>query len=623
MVNLKHILSVKRQKHFFRNSFAIIFLSCILAELCFFNNWLSFLEQPVYEIYHRIAKVRPWYSPHVVIVSIDDETLNKYIDDPLVFWGPHLAKALSTIHQTKALAIGIDIIFSVSPESWLQKMEIEGSDISRSYDITFREQLHHGDIILSGYANWLSKDNENIILPIVEYLYSLPDGLASIGLSNLYQDNDGVIRSFAVKFFDDDRSPDTAFGPLLAMKAGFFPTAPLNRIGYAGPPGTIPRLSFKNLIDPEKNELKRIADVLNNKIIIISVEQEGFNDAHMTPYAGGIFSQKGMKLMAGAEIHANIIESIITKKYPKNLHWFMRILWLTIFVSSGTFLSQAFGPRSGFTFVLCLTSISALFSYSMFLLGILAPLINVILALILCYFGTLGIRLTQEEKDRLQLENIFSPYVSESLLTQMLTSEKKPILGGEELEITVMFSDIRNFTTLSEKLSPNEVVEMLNHYYGLICDLITSHGGMVDKFIGDAVMAIFGAPVGFPDHAEKSLKVALGMIEISQNFREWVKKRFPDRDIPEFKIGIGIHTGKALIGNIGSKQRMEYTAIGDTINIASRLEGLCKKLGWAIVASQTTIVSIQEKIIIGRRDKIKPKGRTGSIDIVEVLGIED
>ena len=115
MVNSKHILNVKRQKHFFRNGIAIIFLSCVLAELCFFNNWLNFLEQPVYDAYHRIVNVRTWYSPHVVIASIDNETLTKYTDDPLVFWGPYMASALSTIHKAEALAIGIDIIFTVSP----------------------------------------------------------------------------------------------------------------------------------------------------------------------------------------------------------------------------------------------------------------------------------------------------------------------------------------------------------------------------------------------------------------------------------------------------------------------------------------------------------------------------
>ncbi len=622
-MKFKPVSRLRKQKHWIRNTLAVVFACCIIAELCVSSGILMFLERPVYDTYHRLAGVKSWYVPHVVIVSIDTESLMLFDQDPLVFWGPHLAGALSAIRDSGARTAGIDIIFSISPESWLQKTAPGGSDIGRSYDMAFRRQLNFDDVILTGHAVWTKNGNGSIILPVAEYLYALPDGPASVGLSNIHQDDDGVTRFYITRLFDDQKPPDMTFAPLLASKSGFSSkNTGLTRIGYAGPPGTIPRLPFRDLVGPDKKDAGELKKILQDKIVIVSVEEGGNNDAHLTPYSGGLFTPRGIKLMSGAEIHANIIESIISGRVPSELPRSVRISWLVIIVFAGALLCRMFGPGAGSVLVISLAAGSAAVSWVMFLHDMLLPVAPVVLALFLCYLGIMATRLTREEKDRIQLETIFSPYVSETLLMELVNREKKPALGGEEREITVLFSDIRNFTTLSETLSPEEVVEMLNNYYGLICDVITRHGGMVDKFIGDAVMAIFGAPVSHPDHAGQSIRAALEMAGTAETFKDWMNTRFSNRKIPVFTIGIGIHTGKALIGNIGSKRRMEYTAIGDTINVAARLEGLCKNLGWTITASRITIDAAHANILTGRKDRIKPRGRTGSLDIVEILGIQ-
>ena len=606
----------------FKKSLLIIFISCILVEICTYNNWLPPVEQVVYDTYHRMAKVRSGYTPHVVLIAIDAKTLNHFKEDPLVFWSPHFAQAISALGNAGVAAIGIDLIFSINPESWLQKMKFDLSKLPRSINALFQRQIQSSKIVLAGQVTWAENNHEQFNLPAVEYMYALSDGPASVGLVNLFQDSDGVVRSFYEKLFDDNRKPDTAFAPLLAMKAGYGnPASKINRIGYIGPPGTVPRVSFKDLFTSDAKELESLALLLKDKIAIISVEQDGFNDSHITPYSGGLLSGN-INLMKGGEIHANIIETIISGKSLKDLPVLFRVLWLIVAVSAFVFLTQVLGPKRGLAVNVLILVIFAVFSYILFLSGILAPIINLALALILSFLGILSTKLTHEEKERLQMKKKFGPYVSESLLEEIIKQNKLPTLGGEEIEITAMFSDIRNFTTISEKLSPEEVVEFLNHYYSQVCDLVISNKGIVDKFIGDAVMVIFGAPLPTPDHRQRCLRTALAMLETAIEFKGWLNKRFPDRDIPEFQIGIGIHTGKALVGNIGSKQRMEYTAIGDTINIASRLEGLCKKLGWTIVASQTTIKAIDYEVIFGGKEKIKPRGRSGSIEIFEVIGMK-
>ncbi|MBU1698301.1 MAG: adenylate/guanylate cyclase domain-containing protein [Proteobacteria bacterium] len=606
----------------FKKSLLIIFISCILVEICTYNNWFPPLEQVIYDTYHRMAKVRPQYTPHVVIIAIDDKTLNYFKEDPLVFWGPHFAQAISALRKAGVTAIGIDLIFSINPESWLQKMKFDKSVATRSFNTLFQKQINSSKIVLAGQVTWSEKNHEQFNLPAVEYMYALSDGPASVGLVNLFQDSDGVVRSFFEKLFNDNRKPDTAFAPLLAMKAGYGnPGSKINRIGYVGPPDTVPRVSFMDLFTTGAKELEKLTLLLKDKIVIISVEQEGFNDSHITPYSGGFLSGD-INLMKGGEIHANIIETIIAGKSLKDLPVFFRVAWLIVAVSASVFLTQALGPKRGLALIALMLVIFASLSYILFLTGILAPIVNLAFSSIFSYLGILSTKLTHEEKERLQMKKKFSPYVSESVLEEIIKQDKMPALGGEEIEITAMFSDIRNFTTISEKLSPAEVVELLNHYYSQVCDIVTSNKGIVDKFIGDAVMIVFGAPLPTPDHGQRCLKTAFSMLETAIEFKVWLKERFPNRDIPEFQIGIGIHTGKALVGNIGSKQRMEYTAIGDTINIASRLEGLCKKLGWTIVASRTTIKAFEYEVLFGRKEKIQPRGRSGSIEIVEVLGMK-
>jgi adenylate cyclase len=204
----------------------------------------------------------------------------------------------------------------------------------------------------------------------------------------------------------------------------------------------------------------------------------------------------------------------------------------------------------------------------------------------------------------------------------LLASGRMPDLGGEKTTVTVLFSDIRNFTTISERLDAHEVVEFLNRYFERICEIILAQGGTIDKFIGDAVMVQFGAPVPYPDHAARALRTALSMRGAAVEFRHWMSERFADRNLPDFNIGIGIHTGEAIAGNVGSSFRMEYTVIGDTVNLASRLESATKNLGCVIVTSSETVRAAGNIVRTGLHDVIHVKGRETPVEIFEVVNLE-
>ena len=272
--------------------------------------------------------------------------------------------------------------------------------------------------------------------------------------------------------------------------------------------------------------------------------------------------------------------------------------------------------------VFLLGLICTLLAFLLFRINWILPVTSIYLSLMISYLGTLGLRLTGEERERTRLRQMFGKYVSDEVVEKLLTKGHRPHLEGESLSVTILFTDIRNFTTTSEKLNPREVVEMLNAFFGRVCEPILQEGGTVDKFIGDSIMAVFGSPVPYKDHAQRALRAALAMKEEVGEFRSWMHQHFAETDLPEFAIGIGIHTGEAVIGSIGSPKRMEFTAIGDAVNLASRLESLTKELDWVIVASSTTINAAGPGVVTGRREKVLVKGREGYVEILEVIGLE-
>jgi adenylate cyclase len=235
----------------------------------------------------------------------------------------------------------------------------------------------------------------------------------------------------------------------------------------------------------------------------------------------------------------------------------------------------------------------------------------------------LGLRLTGEERERARIRQMFGRYVSDEVVTKLLEEGRRPDLGGEALTVTVLFSDIRGFTTISEKLGAHEVVEMLNAYFTRVCEPILEQGGTVDKYIGDAVMAVFGSPVRHPDHARRAIRAALGMAREAEGFRQWMVSRFPDRGLSEFRIGVGLHTGEAVIGDIGTPRRKEFTAIGDTVNAASRLEGMSKDLNCVIVVSSETVQAAGSGVRIGRSEEVTVKGKSKPLLVHELLGLDE
>jgi adenylate cyclase len=585
-------------------------------------GWLEGVEAVYYDLWHQLSGPR-YPAAHVVLVVVDDQTRLEHQDEPLVFWSPHFARAVQVLRRAGARVMGLDYLFSVSAESWLKKLKLPETDQSRTFDLPFREQLASGQVVLAASLAADAQGKETVLLPLPDYLGSLPGKLEDVGLVNFYNDPDGVVRRFVPALATAGGEAWGTFAQLLAERAATGVPAPsgLTPIGFAGPPGTVPRVPLRRLLAPSA-DIDPTVLALKDKVVIIASETTGFQDIHMTPYARSLPYLQA-RMMSGAELHAHIVETLLTGRHPRPAPPWLRLTLQLGFLVLGAVLFFRLSPRWGLAILVLLGAAPAALAFLLFQGWRLLPVFSTQMGLGLCYLGVLGFRLTREERERARLRQLFGRYVSDAVAEKLVASGKPPDLGGEALKVTVLFSDIRNFTTLSESLSPHQVVELLNAYFTRVCNPILEQGGCVDKFIGDAVMAVFGSPAPQPDHARRALKAALAMAQMAGEFRAWVAARFPGQGLPGFSIGIGVHTGEVVVGNIGSPTRLDFTAIGDTVNTASRLEGLTKELGWTIVASSATLAAAGPGVATRGRQSVRLKGRQEPVEVFEVTGLEE
>jgi class 3 adenylate cyclase/CHASE2 domain-containing sensor protein len=596
------------------------------------TDWHASLENVYYDYWHVMSGER--YKPqHTAFITVDDQTLLALKDDPLAFWAPYWAQAMTVLNQAGAKAVGLDFIYMVSAESWLRKLNLPDSQISREYDTPFRAALSKGNAILITHLVDLPNGELDLLQPPDDQRFLLPGGNNDLGIANLHPDADKHVRGFYPVMIPDPRIPGLAFNMQLALRAadadpsrteweigGTTLKRELRRypIGYAGPPGTIPTVSMLTMLQPDALDKPEVK-ALKGKVAIIAANNSGTSDRHFTPYSRGAHADQ----MAGGEIHANIVETLLSGRYPRTLPVGAEVAYLLLILAAAAWLflkwSVGGGAAMGLVFLIAVVPPA----YLAFQHNWVLPVAELQSGIVAAFLMTLGLRLTGEERERSRIRQIFGRYVSDEVVAKLLSEERRLDLGGEALNVTVLFSDIRGFTTISEKLSAHEVVEMLNAYFTRVCEPILAQGGTVDKYIGDAVMAVFGSPVTYPDHPRRAVRAALGMAKEAAAFKEWMRNRFPDRGLSEFGIGVGLFTGEAVIGDIGTPKRKEFTAIGDTVNAASRLESVTKELKVVIAASESTVTAAGPGIRTGKVETLTVKGRSEAIRVYEIVGIDE
>lgn len=315
------------------------------------------------------------------------------------------------------------------------------------------------------------------------------------------------------------------------------------------------------------------------------------------------------------ELHANIMQSLIDGMIFNEVSPVAGMMVIGLLAGLAYFLMERVNARRAILVaVLFIVTYTIVFHFVLERQNLILPLFYVVFAIIVCYVTSIVSQYLLERRERSRVTGLSGRYVSQAVVDEILSNPDAIKLGGERKDVTLLFIDIRGFTPLSEKMEPEDVINVLNEYLDLCTQAIFKYGGTLDKFIGDGVMAIFGAPVPQEDHAKRAV---LAGIELKSQADE-LNRRIEEKYGRSVRFGMGINSGPAVIGNIGSKERLEYTAIGDTVNLASRLESNAKP--GQILISEETYRRVKDDFVFKELPPLKVKGKEKPVNVYEVEG---
>jgi adenylate cyclase len=373
-------------------------------------------------------------------------------------------------------------------------------------------------------------------------------------------------------------------------------------INFFAEPGGYDYISFSDVYNNNTTP-----SYFKDKIVLIGATAADLHDDVIVPISN--------QAMPGVEVNANLVQSILTRDFIHYQDDITAIGVIFLFALLAGILLFRFRIYIATVLLAVLALVYVFFSIYMFDSGTIMNVLYPLLSMTLVYIGLVVIYYLTEERSRKWITDVFGKYVSPVVIDNLIKNPDLIKLGGEKRNITIFFSDIRGFTTISERLNPEDLVQLLNGYLTEMTDIIRKNEGLVDKFMGDAIMAFWGAPLDLTDHAEVACSSSLEMMD---KLRE-LQKKWKKEGIPSFDIGIGLNSGDAIVGNMGSSTRFDYTAIGDNVNLASRLEGLNKTYGTNIIISQGTYKVIKDKFETRKLDAVMVMGKKKPILIYELV----
>lgn len=402
-------------------------------------------------------------------------------------------------------------------------------------------------------------------------------------------------------------------------------------INYAGPEKMYPYVSFADLVNDspdleyeqmilnpktqrwEQSKIRaKKSEFLKNKILVVGATATGIYDLRVTPF---------QENYPGAETHLNAIDNIINKTAFR-LFSNEAIYMPLILAGLGLLLSIALSFLGAiWGLALTLTALIGTWYFDQFYLfgkGTIVTIIWPLFLIMFLYVSLTFYRYLTEERGKKELRQTFQKYVSPAIVEEILSDPKNLELGGKKVHLTVMFSDVRGFTTISEKLDPRALSDLLNSYLTPMTEIVFKNQGTLDKYMGDAIMAFFGAPIQYKDHAKFACRCALKSVK--KLFE--LQKEFEAKGLPSIDLGIGLNTGEVSVGNMGSATVRSYTVMGDAVNLASRLEGINKQYGTRIILSEMTYAEVKDNFICREVDWVRVKGKVLPVKIYELIAEE-
>ncbi|MEW6544367.1 MAG: adenylate/guanylate cyclase domain-containing protein [Nitrospirota bacterium] len=586
-------------------------------------NTFEWLELRSYDLRFALLPSPPLQTP-ILLVRIDEETEAQLNVRSADVSRAMYAQAVRNLAQAGAAIIAFDVIFS------RPRNQEEDADFARAI-------AEAGNVIL---ARYIGEKGHKTPLPI------LREAERGEALINVELDRDGVLRNMplvgldysgegpepepvlamslevARQYLDPGGEQELELGDPLGIGSLRIPNPDGRmRINYYGPPATFPRISFwravKGVLAP---------DEVRGKLVLIGASAPSLHDYYKTPFgerkqmtlSGKSEATQGVR-MDGFEIHANAIQTILDRSfiYRSRDQWGLVPGLMIGMGIIGTMLLMKTWSKSLLIEVfrvVILVGIGAvafgLFWWSRYWLDIV-PLYSLVAAQ---YSGAVSYQRYMEGRKRREVQAMFGRYVSQRVVEQLVKNPDMANPSGRKERLTVFFSDVRGFTSMSEKMEPQEVQQLLSEYFTEMTRILFKHGGTLDKFMGDAVMAFFGNPEPQPDHALRAVLMALEMQEAIGRLNE----KWAAEGRRTIGVGMGINSGDVTVGNLGSKDFLDYTVIGDNVNLACRLEQNAK--AGEIIITQATYDEVKHAVEVEPMEPVRVKGKSEPIPIYRVVG---
>jgi adenylate cyclase len=593
-------------------------------------------------------KIRNLIASHpapsdVIVVLIDENSLSRYGRWP---WNRKLqAELIEKVLNDNPRAAAVDIFYpqSESPENDQALAEVFNKyrgklAVALGYEVE-EGKSHDAEIENVLYDNAISKiENLKYLKAVEAYRVLLPPQIisdsASFGHVYSLPDRDGKLRvEYLYIKYGDEYFPSLALqtariamnlpldqviirgGENVILGRIIIPTDEFGRlqINYFGKEGSI---THKSAADVLSGNIEK--GFFRNKIVLIGTSAMATYDLKITPFSAN---------MPGVEKNATIVANIIEKNFIRKTPLFVDLIIVLLAGISTVFISYRLNALTSIIALACLSALIVITNLTAFIYGLRMNLVYPLFTTITCGVFIISHRYFIEEKKAREIRKMFSSYVTERVVNELIKNPEMAKLGGERREITVLFSDISGFTSFSEKHEPEDVVAMLNEYLGAMTDVIFRWDGTLDKFIGDAIVAFWGAPMKQEDHAELAVRCSLHMIKRLGELRQ---KWLAEGKTP-LNIGIGLNTGEVIVGNIGAEgKKMDYTVIGDHVNIGARVEALTRMFSANILMTELPLKKIIElvktsgigHISIKGVGNFVVKGKARPIKIYEIRALE-
>lgn len=604
----------------------------------------------------KMNRINPRARKDIVIIGIDESTIREFSDRGIQWpfpWDIH-AKLTSFLSSGKPLAILYDIMFldHKPGEDALAKSIKDSNAAFLDYpfeadevDVPYQDQNERMELLDRVKFPVDPKDkNEPLVSDVTPPTPELIKAARGIGFANVFPGRDRINRTIPL---------------IIKYKGAYYPNIDLSiAMHYYGIGPENVEIKIGKYIKLKNLPKEKMAKPNNEREIVIPIDEYGFMDVNFIGGSGSfqhypyyLFANDGtmegntslkdkILLIAayavtgvatdekkspygatfGIEHHANALNTILNQDFLYKLSDLQNIaIMLFIALLIGLFVPRMSIGSSLVTTVLFILLYSVasymLFDYFSIITAFATPLIQTALT----YSMLVTYRVVNEQQEKKHIRQTFSKFVSKSVVDELLKDPSKIKLGGDKKILTVLFSDIRGFTSISERLTPEALVEHLNIYLQSMTDIIIKYYGTLDKYIGDAVMAFWGAPIEMEDHALKACKASLEMMEALVVMNE----KWEAENKPILQIGIGINTGDMIVGNMGSAARMDYTLMGDNVNLGSRLEGTNKFYKTGIIISEFTYQYVKDDVIVRELDLIRVKGKALPVKIYELMAIKD